>query len=256
MEPKATVEDVGSFVKVLRDLTNAEMIGRPLWFRGHRNSVYRLQASALREEKYRKNEVPMLKRFMQDAQSRLMEAPRGEWDSILLAQHHGVPTRLLDWSENALVGLFFACERDDSVLEGMPEPNGDVWVLMPERLNVESGTWSGVHAEDLPFLDVDDSLQKYNPMVPTAAQVPVKHIAVIAARNFPRIVNQWGTFTVTGELNAIEDLPNVDKFLVRVAVSGPAKREILRELSSLGVEERVVYPDLHRLGSRVKELFS
>jgi hypothetical protein len=127
---------------------------------------------------------------------------------------------------------------------------------MPERLNVESGTWTGLHAEDLPFLDVDGPLEKYNPMVPTPVQEPLKHIAAIAARNFPRIINQWGTFTVTGEQVAMEDLPNAEKFLVRVGVKGDAKHEILKELSSLGVEERVVYPDLHRVGSRVKELFS
>jgi hypothetical protein len=198
----------------------------------------------------------MLKRFMQDAQSFLVDAPTNKWEWLFLAQHHGVPTRLLDWSENALVALYFACEREESQLTGVPPSDGDVWVLMPAALNQASGTWTGQHAEDLPLFGVDESLEKYHPLSLVSSQEPRNPVAALATRSFRRISHQWGTFTVTDQSVALEDQPGAERFLKRLAVSADAKLEILDELRSLGIEERVVYPDLHRLGARIKEVFT
>lgn len=49
-------------------------------------------------------------------------------------QHHGTPTRLLDWTENVLIALYFA-------VKDSPEVDGEIWTLYPLRLNSKYGFW-------------------------------------------------------------------------------------------------------------------
>ncbi len=61
--------------------------------------------------------------------------PSDDLELLFLMQHHGMPTRLLDWSENPYAALFFA------VVEGNHEENPEdsaVWVLDPVALNRKS----------------------------------------------------------------------------------------------------------------------
>lgn len=211
MDEHEIIESVADYATALRGL-GAAGLERLFWFRGHRNSGYRLSPSALRVGSFRDTESIMLKRFMQDAQSFLVDAPTDKWEWLFLAQHHGVPTRLLDWSENALVALYFACEREEPLLEGVSPSNGDVWVLLPATLNSATGTWTGGHAEDLPLFGIDESLEKYHPLSFTAPQEPRNPVAALATRSFRRISHQWGTFTVTDQQVALEDQPSAETF--------------------------------------------
>jgi hypothetical protein len=197
----------------------------------------------------------MIKRFMQDAQSFLIESPSDKWEWLFLAQHHGVPTRLLDWSENALIALFFATERPVIPPEGMPPADGDIWILLPTTLNSVTNAWNAQHPEDLPMFGINESLEDYHPFAPVVPQRKLLQVAALATRQFRRITAQWGTFTVTDQQTPLEIHPSAADFLRRIRIPATAKDDIQAELKYLGIEERIVYPDLHRLGSKVKRMF-
>lgn len=253
VDPQGMVTTVSEYIDALRRL-GAAGDAPPLWFRGHARNTYSLTPSAFRPPGYGQHEGAMLKRFMQDAQSFLLEGPAHEWEWLFLAQHHGVPTRLLDWSENALIALYFATELGTS-LEGSEPPDGRVWILLPTNLN-DLGTWHGQHREDLPMLGVDTYLDQYHPFAIVPPQTVLKPVAALATRNFRRIQSQWGTFTVTPESGPLEASDAAGQYLRCIDVPASAKHDLREELEHLGIQERVVYPDLHRLGARVKDLFS
>lgn len=70
-------------------------------------------------------------------------------------QHYGVPTRLLDWSENPLVALYFAVENKDK------ETDAAIWMLRPNKLNTHAHINDKDEPDYIPSFD-DDEVQGYS----------------------------------------------------------------------------------------------
>ena len=218
------------------------------WFRGHASDGWDLSASVFRTQGRRDNEAVMLKRFIQEARRHLPNVPVQWWDWVFLAQHHQVPTRLLDWSESPLVGLYFAA-LDHFDIDGDPKStrDGRVWIIQPTAMNNKMGF--KFQKRDIPLFGLDQELDRYSPFDGDEHDLPP--IAGLAARSFNRISTQWGTFTVCNTPSPLDLLPDHQEFLASVVVPQHAKPTIRQQLARLGIEDRTIYMDLFRLGQKL-----
>ena len=88
-------------------------------FRGVRDATYKLVPKIGRPDTKLKGRIDkverrMLQIFSDRAVPHLRVLPRNDWEWLALMQHHGVPTRLIDWSRNALVAAYFAVEKESA----------------------------------------------------------------------------------------------------------------------------------------------
>src|SRR5688572_18661980 len=107
------ISSVGELLEILPRIYGTK--SRTVWFRGHADEGWKLRPSILRPPRTIADEMFLVKRFKQHAVPFLENSLRDEWEWLFLMQHYGVSTRLLDFSESPLVGLYFALQR--------PEPN-------------------------------------------------------------------------------------------------------------------------------------
>lgn len=244
------VRNVPEYLNVLLQITRGR--GRVLWFRGQTNAKNRLVPGLARRRgrDWLSAEAMLINRFRQNAVALLPPMQRSDWDWLLLMQHHGVPTRLLDWTENPLAGLYFAVVstrgRDTKGVDGC------VWVLDPVALNREANISTA--SADIPTLEVDSRLRDYLPDEVARAVTPRPPVAVLAQRMFPRLVAQSGVFTlIHNEPTPLEQVRQ-SAYISRIIVPGTAKERITRQLTSMGTTRLALFPELESVASIVRDL--
>lgn len=184
-----------------------------------------------------------------------------DWNKYFLMQHYGLSTRLLDWTESALVAIYFAVKDDDS-------DNQKIWILNPHNLNNSAYKLNGYkknssaiyfpqrsEKEDLfdkdEELNFDELCRRYLKMDFDSEQKAYP-LAIYPFLFDERMKVQKSCFTIFGnQVNGLLDNPDNDKFLKSIVIDGNMKSKIKEELRWLGISEESVYPGL---GSNCKTI--
>src|SRR5687768_11156828 len=187
-------------------------------------------------------EEHVLRNFIRYSRPHLDEAkPHNDWELLIAAQHHGVPTRLLDWTYSPLVAAFFATRpaRDAD--------NNDraVWRL----------DWQRVHkhfkfpplallTEDLDALSGES--KPFTPWKLFAAKNGHPFACMIEPPSLDaRIVAQAATFTLSSStsqsFDAFLEAQGLRDALTKYVIPGPDVARVRDQLDLVGIDERRLF---------------
>jgi hypothetical protein len=253
------IRSVEEFVVAVREDSRSWPVGQPRWFRGEPDSKTPLLPTLYRRDTGHASENQLLQMFRARASGfsadRLPDREKvDQW--LFLAQHVGLPTRLLDWSESALMGLYFALATHAPAI---------VWMLNPLQLNYHASVprpeeapedlrefplaWHRRKAAANPAAENIHAAWEYDG---SGVELPM---AILPTYVHARLRAQHGCFTVHGKSK--ESLVKLapEGILKRYALDPECQVSMLRELTVLGITEAVAFPDLVGLAKDLKRRF-
>jgi FRG domain len=229
----------------------------PIWFRGEPDDAKTALTPTLYRGGFAPHENPLLQMFRARAAGFYDTVPMREHTDqwLFLARHAGLPTRLLDWSEGALIALHFALKELKPV----------VWMLNPLELNYLSyAVPPTTRPREFPLPWHESKPPNVNPAFENlggaweqnsrGVRLPV---AIYPTYVHARLRGQRSCFTIHGTDKRGIDVLLAGKPMLKRYVVDPAYCKSMRsDLAVLGITDSVVFPDIDGLANELKERYS
>lgn len=225
-------------------------------YRGMTNAAWDIESSLRRVGPHHASvELSLLRNFRRYAAAEASIDGASLWNDLAVAQHHGLPTRLVDWTNSPLVALHFAIgtEPDDSIdaviwmasirtIKLLPSPlraalkEEDAYVFATETLGAQVDTLEALDE----MRSEDDFMLIIEP--PALDQRITNQYAMLSALPSP-----------TEQVN--EFLERHPDFARRLLIPGALKWEVRDKLDQFNVTERMLFPGLDGLSTWLRRYY-
>jgi hypothetical protein len=181
----------------------------------------------------------MLNYFRAAAPMRMADPPDdeslGEW--LTLAQHWGLPTRLLDWTSSLMVAAYFAVRGTETATS-----SSTIWILNPFGLNTQCGH---------PSYKFQMTARRVRPYLEAAfyhdAAEPGDYLAILGHERNTRVLAQQGAFTLHSSRTPLELADGAHNWLARIDIPAESVERLRYEVRLSGQKRSTMFPDLRSL---------
>lgn len=215
------IETMEGFFKIIEKYCDVEYV----LFRGQSQDwplLPKISRIKARTDNLLDSEKSMLEDFKRLSKPHLAKLPVNNWEWLSLSQHHGLPTRLLDWSTNPLAALWFAVSQPAETEYGV------FWVLYPVKDS---------------FLSVSE-INTIDPFNKGLARVFQPEISTI------RIQTQTGWFTTqqvdpgTNSFLPLNETPGLAEEFLKIRIPKRAFSNLRYQLDKLSINRFSLFQDL------------
>lgn len=225
-----TIKSVSEFIATIE--TRMIETGRIYLFRGQSNNFRLLPGIARPKYKFSFTKLDTEQRILDEFKAHslpyLKIFPKTDLEYLVVAQHYGLPTRLLDWTENALAALFFAVST-----------------------KVENGMKPEVRVCSFPNTS-DIIIRDYELKI-----FEQKNVKFFKPTSFlDRIISQSGWFSMhpqsghnTGSYIQADKISNTEIRFSRIIIDPDYAGNIYRTLNDCGINKFSIFKDLDSLGT-------